>query len=412
VVSNVIQGNLIGLNASGTSGLGNGDAGIVISGAARNIVGGTTSGARNVISANGAEGIYILNAGATNNVVQGNYIGTDASGMTARGNQLQGITIDSCSGNQIGGTNSGAGNVIAANGAAGFNGGVYVVNSGANVIQGNYIGTAADGVSALGNYGHNIDLQSGATNNIIGGTAAGAGNRIAYAQDSVRCGVRVRNGAYNNLISGNAIFSNGALGIDLGTFGITANTDCESGMTSANANFGQNYPTLSDVYSGTTTRVRGTLDAKSGKSFTLQFFASASGDSSGFGEGQVYLGQTNITLSASSCSSNFVAYLPVSVPSGWVITATATDTNNNTSEFCAWVATTPLPPVQVTFSNANSLSLSWTNNGGSFALQQTFSLTPPIAWATVTNAAVLSGNFWVTTLTSTNSSVYYRLFAP
>lgn len=410
VKGEAIQGNVIGLDVSGANPLGNGDAGVGISSAAGNLIGGSTAAARNVISANGGEGIFVEYTGASSNVIQGNYIGTDATGTAGRGNTYEGITILVGGGNQIGGTAGGAGNLISANGARNLNGGIYVGDSGGNVFQGNFFGTAADGITALGNFGHNIDLQPGATNNLIGGTSAGAGNRLAYAQ-GIYCGVRVRDGAYNNLISGNAIFGNGTLGIDLGTFGVTANTGCESGMTSAQANYGQNYPTLSNVYSGAITRIRGSLNSKVNQTYTLQFFASPSGDSSGYGEGQVFLGQTNLAL-GSSCSANFTVYLPAAVPPGWVVSATATDPRNNTSEFSGWVSAVPLPPVQLALPGNRQLALSWTNNGGSFALQQTFSLAPPVTWLPVTNLPVLKTNFMVTTLGLTNSSVFYRLIAP
>ena len=95
-----------------------------------------------------------------------------------------------------------------------------------------------------------------------------------------------------------------------------------------------------------------------------------------------------------------------------MVTATATDTNNNTSEFSKWVTAIPVPPVLVAKPGPNQLALSWTNNSGSFALQQTPDLTPPPLWTMVTNAPVLVNNFWVTTLFTTNGSLFYRLLAP
>jgi hypothetical protein len=80
--------------------------------------------------------------------------------------------------------------------------------------------------------------------------------------------------------------------------------------------------------------------------------------------------------------------LPVFVPAGWVVTATATDPANNTSEFSAWIPVVIVPQVQSSAVNPTNLqfSLSWTNNGGSYVLQQTLSLNPPQQWITVTNA--------------------------
>ena len=228
----------------------------------------------------------------------------------------------------------------------------------------------------------------------------------------------VRSDAYNNLISGNSIFSNGALGIDLdptsGGSGSGANAivACESGVAANAANGAQNFPTLSNIYSGTLTRVRGSLNSSKSTAYKLQFFASPAGDASGYGEGQVFLGQTNLTLGSSSCSSNFTAYLPASVPTGWVVTATATDSSNNTSEFSVWVPVISVPPLQLSRPTPHQLALSWTNNGGSFALQRTYALTPPITWLAVTNVPVLQSNFMVTTLGLTNGSVFYRLIAP
>jgi titin len=410
VTGNLIQGNIIGLDVSGANSLGNGDAGVGITSAAKNQVGGSSAAARNILSANAGEGIYVIGTGASNNIVQGNYIGTDATGMVAHGNSYEGITIQIATATQIGGTTVGAGNVISANN----NRGIYLTYASGTVIQANFIGTKVDGTSALGNLQHGIDIDVGSSNNIVGGTAAGAGNVLAFAQTfqgNGYCGVRVRDGAYNNLISGNSTFSNNGLGIDLSTYGVTLNYACESGMSASAANAGQNFPTLSNVYSGTLTRIRGTMNGQTGKTYTLQFFASPTGDPSGYGEGQVYLGQTNLTLGA-TCSSSFTAYLPVAIQPGWVVTATATDANNNTSEFSAWVSAIPVPPVQLAQPAYNQLALSWTNNGGSFALQQTASLTPPVSWSAVTNQPVLQNNFLVATLGLTNSSVFYRLTAP
>lgn len=418
---NTIQGNWIGLNAAGAGGLGNGintgdSAGIGISTAAANLVGGPDAGAGNVISANVGAGIFLVGPTTTSNILQGNFIGTDASGTLGQGNAIEGIYLETANANLIGGSTSGAGNLISAN----FAQGIYLWGASSNSMQGNFIGTAIDGASGLGNRYHGIELQTNANNNIIGGSAAGAGNRLAFASigaSSVYCGVRVRTGSVNNLISGNSIFGNGALGIDLSpTDGSTAAgfnpiVDCESGVATSAANAGQNFPTLTTAYSGASTRIRGTMDGKTGKTYTLQFFASPTGDSTGYGEGQVYLGQTNVTLGA-SCSSNFTANLPVSVLSGWVISATATGPANNTSEFSAWVPVIPIPPVQLTVPNAGQLSISWSNNGGSFILQRTFSLMPPVIWAAVTNLPALLNNLMVTTLDATNASVFYRLTAP
>jgi parallel beta-helix repeat protein len=404
VTGNVVQGNFIGLDMTGVTSLANGNAGVGVTSAAGNQIGGTTSGAGNVISANGDAGIFFLGAGTTVNQVLGNFIGTDLSGTLARGNTFEGIYMQDVATNFIGGSVAGAGNVISGNNTRGL----WLTNASWNVVQGNFIGTQADGTNGLGNTFHGIDLDVKANTNFIGGSASGAGNRFAFAK-TIFAGVRVRNGSTNNLISGNSIFSNGALGIDLGNNGVNPIYDCESGVPAGTANAGQNFPVLTDAYSGNGTRIRGTLDSGSGKTYLLQFFASPVADSSGYGEGQVFLGQTNFTLGA-MCSSNFTAFLPASVPATWVITATATSPVNNTSEFSAAVPIIFAPPLQIMFANTNQISLSWTNNGGSFVLQQTYNLSPPAQWTTV-GGTTLTNGFFVGTIPATNSSTFYRLMA-
>jgi titin len=411
---NFIQGNYIGTDVTGTKALGNVQDGIVLQNVINNQIGGSATGAGNLISGNNANGlaggnngIYFTNAAW--NIVQGNRIGTDVSGTLSLGNSWNAIYMEYANSNQIGGVIAGAGNLLSANGRAGIR---MNKNGCWNVIQGNFIGTKADGINALANGNHGLDLDVNSTNNTIGGAAAGAGNVLAFAPSGF-CGVRVRTGAFNNLISGNVIFSNGALGIDLSqTSGGTSagvNPIVDPGSVAVGAaNAGQNFPTLSNAYTSTFTCVRGNLYGRAGGTYTLQFFASPAGDASGYGEGQVFLGQTNITLG----STNFTVYLPVVVTSGWAVTATATDANNNTSEFSKWVTAIPVPPLQLARTNLNRIALSWTNNGGNFTLQQTPDLTPPPVWTTVTNLPVLVNNFWVTTLFTTNGSLFYRLLAP
>lgn len=412
VKGNRIQGNLIGLTIAGNTKLANGNAGVGISTAAANVVGGLALAERNVIAGNGDAGIFILGSNANANVVQGNYLGTDASGTLAIGNAFEGIYLEQGATNLIGGAQSGAGNLISANNTQG----IFLTNATANIIQGNFIGTKADGVNPLGNKFHNIELQANASRNFIGGSGLGAGNRLAYAQ-TVFCGVRVRSGATNNLISGNSIFGNGALGIDLSPTdgsagaGVNAILACESGVATSAANRGQNFPTLTNVYCGSNTRIRGVMNGQTGKTYALEFFASPTVDLTGYGEGQFYLGQTNVTLGG-NCSTNFSVALPVTVAADWVVTATATDANNNTSEFSAGVTNVLVPSLRATRTSPNQVSIAWTNNGGSFNLLQTFSLNSPISWLTVTNVPVLTTNFMVTTLSSTNGNVFYRLSVP
>jgi hypothetical protein len=382
-----------------------------------NQIGGIAAGAGNLLSANGRQGIFMTSASW--NVIQGNRIGTDASGTLSLGNSWGAISMGNANSNQIGGVTVGSGNLVSANGSSYAGDAILMTaNDSWNVIQGNFIGTKADGTSALGNYYHGIDINGGCTNNSIGGTAAGAGNHIAFAKTPLYSGVRVRTGAQNNLISGNCIFSNAELGIDLsptdgGTaYGVNPIVHLGTNIAVNAANAGQNYPVLTNVYVGTATQIRGTFDSATNKTYVLQFFSSPSGNKLGYGEGQVYLGQASVVLGA-ICPTNFAVTLPAFVPAGWVVTATATDPANNTSEFSAWTNVVIIPRVQSGSVNPSSqqFSLSWTNNGGSYILQQTFSLNTPQQWIAVTNAPILANGFFVLTLSATNGDAFYRLLA-
>ncbi|MCA9119060.1 MAG: DUF4347 domain-containing protein, partial [Planctomycetales bacterium] len=172
---NTVIGNIIGLNAAGTADLGNSSYGVVIGAAAaadNNIIGGTTTAVRNIISGNDVNGIRLTSG--TGNVVQGNYIGTDITGTLDRGNADAGVYVLSDS-NTIGGSATGAGNVISGNDAQG----VRIENADGNTIQGNFIGVNAAGTAALGNSSDGIQLVVDADSNTIGGTTAGARNIIS-----------------------------------------------------------------------------------------------------------------------------------------------------------------------------------------------------------------------------------------
>jgi titin len=397
--ANSIQGNFIGTTAGGTIGLGNGRAGIGISGAPGNLIGGTTAGAGNLLSANGDAAIYLTTSGATRNLIQGNTIGTDLTGTQPLGNTYEGLYVERAPTNTIGGAVPGAGNLISANHTRG----IWLTNASWNVIQGNLIGTKQDGISALGNTFHSVECEVGACNNTIGG-AGSAGNVIAFAQ-TVYAGVRIRDGSTNNAILGNAIFSNGALGIDLGTNGVNGNSPCD---TASGANMAQNYPILSQAVSGNGIGIRGTLNSRPNQSFLLQFFANPTCDSSGYGEGQIYLGQQTVVTS-NNCNANFVVALPNQVPVGYVITATATDSANNTSEFSACIPVTSVPALKIAPATNHQATLAWTNTTTGFVLKQTSSLSPPIQWTPVTNNPVVSNGQFVVTFPVGTTNRFYVL---
>ncbi|MGD0258843.1 MAG: hypothetical protein ABSD29_03365 [Verrucomicrobiota bacterium] len=407
-VANVVQGNYIGTVAGGTTGLGNGGGGVSVLGAPGNIIGGTAAGEGNLISANGGYGIGLFTSGA--NLIQGNTIGTDVTGTSPLANGYDGIAVEGASTNTIGGAVPGAGNLISGNGPSSpYYDGIYLINASWNVIQGNLIGTKADGTNGLGNTWHNVECDVGACNNTIGGDGA-AGNRIAFAKNYT--GVRIRDGSTNNAILGNAIFSNAALGIDLGTYGVNANISCDMG-TGSDANMGQNYPILTQAVSGRGIGIAGTLNSRPNARFLLQFFANPSCGSSIFpnnGQGQIYLGQMNVET-GNDCNASFVAALQGSVPIGYSITATATATDSatNTSEFSGCVTAEPVPALNVTPSTNHQVTLAWTNTPTGFVLEQTSSLSPPIQWTAVTNNPVLTNGQFVLTLPADTGNRFYVL---
>ena len=414
----VAQGNLVGTDPTGTVALSNGISGITIAGGSSNLIGGTVVGAGNVISGNLGDGIW-LTGGATGNLIQGNYIGTDASGGTAVGNTVAGLLVESA-GNTVGGSAGGARNVISGNGldgvwlataAAASNfvagnfigtdvtgtsalgngrrrgrhlagrpgqhdwgrqqwrgqcdlreqrlrhlphgqrrcrqrdsgqqaghrclraeshgqlsarrlcrkrpdqyvrgplagagnlisanlGGIWLTNNASwNVVQGNWIGTSGDGISGLGNIEFGVICEVGANHNLIGGTAPGAANRIAYSQTipgmGNYAGVRVRNGAADNAILGNSIFANAGLGIHLGANNLSLNVPCDAN-TSGMANEGQNYPVLTQAVSGPCgTGISGTLNSVPNSVFLLEFFADPAADPSNHGAGTGLAGRQN-----------------------------------------------------------------------------------------------------------------------
>jgi parallel beta-helix repeat protein len=407
--NNLVQGNWIGTAAGGATGLKNIRAGIGLSWAPANTIGGTAAGAGNLISANadsnGDAGIYLIGSGATGNLIQGNKIGTDITGTLPLGNAHEGIYLERAPSNTIGGTVSGTANLISANNTRG----ILLTNASWNVIQGNLIGTAIDGVSNLGNTWYAVECTN-ASNNLIGGTNAGAGNRLAFSQlnNGFGCpGVRIRGGSTNDAILGNTIFSNRGLGIDLGAYDVNPNVPCN---TASGDNMLQNYPVLSQAVGGNCTGIRGTLNSRPNSAFLLQFFANPACDPSGYGQGQFYLGQATV-ITGTYCTNGFVATLPNQVPIGYVITATATDSANNTSEFSACVPVASVPALSVNPAASQQVALAWTNAATGFVLKQTDSLSPPVKWTTVTNSPVLSnGQFVVTLATDANRRFYVLSF--
>jgi hypothetical protein len=327
---NVIEGNFIGTNPSGTGVFTTGN-GIYVSVCSDNTIGGASPGSRNLIS--GCDSGVIMNgfgrSTASNNSILGNYIGTDKTGTVALSN-TSGIALsDASTSNTIGGTAPGAGNLISGNAQYGI-GIFFFLNASiapnGNLIQGNFIGTSVTGTSPLGNGLDGIAISK-ADSETIGGTTAGAGNRIAFnGGRGINTGLST-----GDSILGNAIFSNGSLGIDLGGNGVTAN---DTGDSDTGDNNLQNFPVLASVSStGGNTTIAGTLNSTANTAFRIEFFANDEIDPSGFGEGKTFIGFTSVPTDSNGNGSFNVSFPQVAGEPH--ITATATDPNGNTSEFSA-----------------------------------------------------------------------------
>jgi hypothetical protein len=308
---NVIQGNFIGLNPDGVTPIAN-YVGIRIDGP-QSVIGGTDPAARNVISGNTSASEITFNGSGT--AFRGNYIGTDLTGMKAAGNQT-GLKLGA-NDLVIGGVTPGAGNVISGNQYDGIDFGfsvAYRSYSSANgvLIQGNLIGTTADGTGPLGNGGAAIQIGRGA-NALIGGLDPGAGNVIAFNTEGVTVLSGGSFGTGDSILS-NSIYSNRSHGITLAR---------------PESNNGQTFPVVSSAtISNSTATLRGTLDSTPSTDFVVQFFADSQSLTT---SKQTYLGSIDVVTDDNG-HATFRATVPIT-DSNVVFNATATDSAGNTSEF-------------------------------------------------------------------------------
>ena len=343
---NLVQGNFIGTDVLGTAQLGNGGEGVFITNASGNVVGGTTSQARNVISGNRLRGIAIAFQSSTGNTIQGNLIGTDANGVAPLPNGFDGVMIFDASDNLIGGTDgvtssgpcTGPCNVISGNGFHGVL--IWRENEGAvastNVVQGNFIGLDASGTTALGNAVDGVYIDE-ASDNSIGGSTTDARNWIGH---NGRSGVGVSVGSSNSILS-NSIFDNASLGIDLGADGATPNDERDADTGSNNI---QNWPELisAGIDPNGDLIVEYRVDsAPENSAYPLRielFKADDLGE-----EGKTLVTSDSYTLE----NAQTTRVLNLNIAEKWGIAigdrmvATATDAEGNTSEFSASVVVMP-----------------------------------------------------------------------
>ncbi len=361
-----VQGNLIGTDVTGATALANKN-GIEVAGKG-NTIGGTSSGARNVISGNTTDGVLIDN-GATGNLVQGNYIGTNSAGNAKLPNH-NGIEVAGNS-NTIGGTTSGAGNVISGNSY-----GVFTDSTASGIlVQGNYIGTDSTGVNPLGNSGNGINI--GGNSNTVG-----AGNIIANNQ----YGVRVSSGSGNKFTQ-NSIFANTTLGISL----------------ASGANNNITAPTISSASNtGYTLSVNGSFTAATANvPYVLEFFGNTNSDT----EGKAFIGSLTVTPTSTG-TQNFTFNTTTLVPRFYpLVTATLTDNSGDSSPFSNGVSTGKIYVVSSAADDGSAGTLRYaitqannTSNGintidfaiGTSGIAQTISLTSALP-ALTTNGVFING---------------------
>jgi hypothetical protein len=341
---NIVQGNYIGPNAAG---VGSGSdkypeiTGVIISASSKgNTVGGSVSGARNVISGGGKAGIQIFGEGSIGNYVQGNYIGVDATGMVRLPNG-EGIRVGGTADTHI------LNNVISGNTQNGIkmdfepevidpNGARFMfTNSTGVVAQRNLIGTDSAGNDALGNGGHGIlvvnkNLIHRIENNVI---AFNMGTGI-FIPDGDEPGFKI-------IISGNSIFANGGIGIALNQQSGSRN---EMRLPNGRANNGQNFPRLTTISSdGQNTVINGILTDPPEEGYRLEFYSNDAGRCRP--EGKIFLHSEVIPPEMVKPDGSFTVIFPKPVYGDYV-NCTATNGVSgigNTSEFSDCVRSAGYP---------------------------------------------------------------------
>jgi hypothetical protein len=349
--NHAIYGNQFG-GRVGTAGpvLRGNEQAIGMIGNGRSYIGNYAAETRNLIGGSSDVGVLIttfLGAGGDDNHVINNLIGLDKNGGTALPN-FTGIRIN-------GGFNRIVGNRIGGN----LQDGILLAGASAegNVITDNWIGGGIAAVTlTAGNERMGVMVQGEAHDNRIG-----PNNLIGRNGDD---GVRIMPTAGGrNRITGNRIYRNSALGVDLDGNGVTANDPdppfCAPDLGCL-ANRGQNFPELASATRRTTgfhpvdrpIELKGTLRSVAGGPYTIEVFAGASCEANGHGEGYRLVASADLSIAnaaycptpgglcvactGGNCTTGFTVWLPeLDLVVGDVVTATATSVGGDTSEFSA-----------------------------------------------------------------------------
>lgn len=305
-----LAGLRIGTDVTGLLALGNGGNAIDITGAGQHLIGGPTPADRNLLSGNNA-GVVITGTGtsASGTRIEGNTIGLDVRGESALGNRTVGVYLDA-----PGATVQG--NLISGNG---YEGVFMLAGAGGATVQGNLIGSDASGTRAVGNGSFGIYVEN-TRDVLIGGTAPGSGNLIAWQK--VGAGVSIVGTASAVSVLGNSIHDNTGLGIDLGAEGVNGNREAD---TDGGPNNLLNYPVLtSATTSAGSTRLLGELITTAYTTLRIEYFVSDRADLLGYGEGSTWLASTTVTTDANGQARLDTLLAGVALTDGQVVTATAT----------------------------------------------------------------------------------------
>jgi hypothetical protein len=328
---NGVQGNLIGLQVDGATKQANGE-GVNLTSTVQTTVGGQSPEFRNTISGNAGTGLTIsgtADAASTLNEVYGNYIGTDFSGTKAVANDLFGLSIEDSSVNKIGALDkagnvvAGARNVISGNKASGVN--ITGAESILNVLAGDIIGRSQldskNNTVALGNTSTGIHIGLGAVRNTVVKSLV-ASNDLT--------GIWDENPSFSNTFSQNSITDNNGKGkdpkapggIDVDQLGLTIDP----------------VPILkvSAIDRNSNITITGSLKGSAkNATVTIQFFVNTAKDTSGYGQGKVFVGDLTVQTDANgNTRQDFTKVISikqkdlfgnaVTIATGNWITATAT----------------------------------------------------------------------------------------
>ena len=326
---NIIQGNYIGVSADGTQGLQQNGDGFATTAIDLSFTNGSLVGG----SAPGAGNVLFgtlasihLGQQAQNAVIKGNTIGTDATGTVGLGGSYGIYTDNHPSGSIIGGALPGEGNLISGNTTG------IQLGDGASgtIVRGNRIGTDAGGTKPVPNHGDGIHVTTPSNLSVIGGALPGEGNTIAY-----NCSNGIAIAASTGWpMLGNSIYSNAGLGISLQDLDSTPLPN-DVGDGDAGANNLQNYPviTAAPITAGFVD-LAGTLNSVATTTYRLEFFSGVGCHAAGNGEGRHYLGALDVITDGNGNASFGSGAASYAVPAGHTLfTATATDPDGNTSEF-------------------------------------------------------------------------------